>query len=184
MAASTIEQIWHEYHSKLRNFIEKRVTNASMAEDILQDVFVKIISKRDTLNSEDKIHQWILQITRYAIIDYYRTRKIEYTLPDSPISQKLDVNDSASQEIALCLIPMIQRLPDTYREAILLSEINGLKQKQIAEKQNISLSGAKSRIQRGRIILKDLLLQCCRFEFDVKGKIIDYENKQGSCDDC
>jgi RNA polymerase sigma-70 factor (ECF subfamily) len=81
---------------------------------------------------------------------------------------------------------MIQLLPDHYREALMLSEINGYTQQTVAAKQNLSLSGAKSRIQRGRTMMKDMLLDCCRFEFDPRGRIVDYEERDADCgcDEC
>ncbi len=79
---------------------------------------------------------------------------------------------------------MIQRLPETYREAVILSEIKGLTQKEVAQMQGTSLSGAKSRVQRGRALLKEMLADCCRLEFDHKGRLCDYERKDKACDAC
>ena len=72
-------------------------------------------------------------------------------------------------------------LPEPYREALLLTEYEGLTQQQLAERVGISLSGAKSRVQRGREKLKQILLDCCHVELDRRGGIIDY---QGQCDCC
>ena len=68
---------------------------------------------------------------------------------------------------------MIEGLPDAYREAIVLTEFEGLTQKELADRLGISLSGAKSRVQRARGQLKQMLLGCCQFEFDRRGGIID-----------
>ena len=73
---------------------------------------------------------------------------------------------------------MIERLPDHYGKALMLSEIQGLKQRDIARREGLTLSGAKSRVQRGRKMLKGMLLDCCRFEFDKHGNLIDYERRQ------
>jgi RNA polymerase sigma-70 factor (ECF subfamily) len=62
-----------------------------------------------------------------------------------------------------------------YRQAVQLSEIEGLPQQEVADRLGLSLSGAKSRIQRGRLMLKDELERCCRFEFDRRGNVMDYE---------
>lgn len=77
---------------------------------------------------------------------------------------------------------MIQLLPEKYREAVILSELKGLTQKDLAEVQGISLSGAKSRVQRGRVLLKKMVEECCRLEFDHKGRLCNYERKDGACD--
>ena len=65
-----------------------------------------------------------------------------------------------------------------YNEALYFTEIKGFSQKELAEKLNISYSGAKSRVQRGRILLKNLLTECCTFHVDAYGTIIDYEKNQ------
>lgn len=180
--SDTVEQIWNEYHSKLYAFIHKRVNNPSLADDIRQEIFLKIHSRIGTLTSANKIHSWIYQIARNTIVDYYRTRKPEAELPESLSAPAPDPGDTARREIADGLAPMIRRLPAHYRESVMMSEIEGLTQAEVAARQNISLPGAKSRIQRGRLLLKDMLLQCCRFEFDGRGRVLDYEKKK--CDSC
>ena len=76
---------------------------------------------------------------------------------------------------------MVQSLPDPYRQAIMLAEIEGLPQKAVAEKLGLSFSGAKSRIQRARSLVRDLLDQCCHFTYDGRGNVIDYERHGPDC---
>ncbi len=172
-----IEQIWQEYYTALHRFIQNRVGDVATADDILQEVFVKIYSKIDTLKENTKIQSWIYQITRNAIIVHFRSQKTTEELSEDYPAAEIDDVEKARQELETCLLPMIQNLPVPYRQAIMLAEINGITQKQLAEKQGISLSGAKSRVQRGRSMVKDMLLECCNFEFDHKGKLLDYEEK-------
>lgn len=179
-----IEQIWKGYHSKLHSFIQSRVHDASLADDILQDVFVRIQSRIGTLKEDSKIQSWIYQITRNAIIDHYRALKKISGAPENLASSEMDPGDKTRQEIARCLLPMIQSLPDHYREILMLSEIEGLSQKEVATKKALSISGIKSRVQRGRAIIKTLLMECCRFEFDHQGNVTDYDSKGGTCDEC
>lgn len=177
-----IQLIWEEYHSKLHYFINKRLNNPSLADDILQEIFMKICSKIDILKSPDKIEAWIFSIARNAIFDYYRTHKPDLELPESLSLPVPEPRDSTRLEIADGLLSMIQKLPVHYREFLMMSEIEGLKHAEIADRQRVSISCAKSRIQRGRALLKDRLLQCCRFEFDGQGRVIDYEKKM--CANC
>lgn len=181
---NSIEQIWREYHHKLHSFIQSRIGDASTADDILQEVFARIHSRIDTLRDSNKIQSWIYQITRNAIIDYYRTHKKMAELPESLSNPEMDSNDKTRQEIAGWLLPMIQSLQEDYFQALMLSEIDGLPQKEVAKKLELSLSGAKARIQRGRALLKKKLLECCSYEFDRKGNVIDYNSKGETCDDC
>ena len=181
---ASIEQIWREYNHKLHGFIQSRVSDTSIADDILQDVFARIHSRIDSLKDSRKIQSWIYQITRNAIIDFYRARKITTELPESLSNIEMDSNDKIQQEIASWLLPMIKSLPEIYKQALMLSEIEGLPQKEVAKKLGLSLPGAKARIQRGRKLLKNVLLDCCSMKFDRKGNVIDYESNQSTCKEC
>ena len=181
------EFIWKEYHDKLYSFILSRVNEPSVADDILQEVFMRILSRVDTLKDCDKLQSWIYQITRNSIIDHYRGQKKTSELPSMLADTEAEISDGAREDINNCLMPMIESLPDPYRQAVMLSEIKGKTQKEVAEKQGISLSGAKSRVQRGRAMIKEKMFGCCHFEFDKRGNVIDYECKDDSdcqCEDC
>jgi RNA polymerase sigma-70 factor (ECF subfamily) len=177
------EQIWKDYHDKLHGFIQNRVGDASTADDILQEVFVRIHSRIDTLRNANKIRSWIYQITRNAIIDHYRAHRATQEVPETLVAVEAEPSDQARREIAGCLTPMIQTLPETYRGAMMMSEIEGLTQKQVAERQGLSVSGAKARVQRGRAKLREMLLDCCQFQFDHRGRLIDYEDRDRACGD-
>ncbi len=178
------ELIWNEYHNKLHRFIQSRVTDASIAEDILQEVIIKVHSRIDTLKDDNKIQNWLYQIARNTIIDYYRSQKQTQELPETLTNPEQNPIDKARQEIGTCLLPFIESLPENYRQTLTLSEMEGLTQKAVAAKQGLSLSAAKARVQRGRAMMKKMLLECCRFELDRKGKMIDYESKNHCCDKC
>jgi RNA polymerase sigma-70 factor (ECF subfamily) len=176
----SLDQIWRDYHSGLLSFIRRRVDAADLAEDVLQDVFVKVHSRLDTLANTDRIQSWLYQIARNTIIDYYRARKSAEPLPDEMAEQLVHDNDEEWRELGKCVLPMIERLPEGYRKAILLSEIDGLPLKEVAERLNLSLPGTKSRVQRGREKLKKAFLDCCHVKFDSRGKPVDWWPKD-SC---
>jgi RNA polymerase sigma-70 factor (ECF subfamily) len=182
--SDTIERIWQSYHAGLRGFIRSRVGDDSAVDDILQEVFMRIHAHIGSLEDGGKIKGWIYSITRNAVIDHYRARKTLEPLPEGLAAPEIDANDQARQDIESCILPLIERLPDKYRQALVLSEIEGLPQRQVAEELEISLSGAKSRVQRGRAMVKDLLSACCRFEFDRRGTMVDYEVKDSGCEIC
>jgi RNA polymerase sigma-70 factor (ECF subfamily) len=83
--------------------------------------------------------------------------------------------DDVVSELIPCIQEMIDDLPADYRQALILTEYEGLTQKELAQRLGISLSGAKSRVQRAREKLKIMLLNCCHFEFDRLGRVVDYE---------
>jgi len=82
--------------------------------------------------------------------------------------------NQAVRSLLPCILPLVERLPWPYRQALLLTEYEGLTQKELGQRLGLSLSGAKSRVQRARDQFRDLLLECCHFEFDRRGTIIDY----------
>jgi RNA polymerase sigma-70 factor, ECF subfamily len=174
---------WDDVASKLRGYIRTRVRDHAAAEDILQDVFLKAYKSSDQLQSTDKIEGWLFLITRNAVIDYFRKQKSSDELPEDLAAETNEPGVENAEALRVAFRKMVFSLPEPYREAIVLTEFEGLTQKELSERLGISLSGAKSRVQRGREKLKDALLECCRFEFDRRGKVIECEPKQADCCD-
>ena len=181
---ATLEHIWHEFAGKLGQFIRARVADPATAEDILQDVFVRIQKRLGQLRDPARLQSWLYLITRNAIIDHYRTHKETVEVPDS-LPAEPDEHNGEVEELKAAFRRMIYNLPEPYREALILTEFEGLTQQQLAEKAGISLSGAKSRVQRAREQLKRMLNECCAFEFDRRGKVIGCEpRRKTDCSDC
>ncbi len=178
---SSIESIWKEFHSKLKQFIVMRESNPDDAEDILQEVFIRIYKNINSLKDEQKLTSWIFQITRNVIIDYYRSKKDSKEFDEEIISTNIDEEDSIIK-LSVGLNDFVEHLPPVYKEAITLTEFEGMKQRELAEKLGISLTGAKSRVQRARQRLKEMLLDCCNFEFDSTGKMCDFSKKMNCCE--
>lgn len=190
---TTTPDIWSQFSDKLRGYIGKRVNNSDDADDILQDVFLKIHSKLDTLDDQSRIGPWVYRIAQNAVTDFYRKRAATPTVPGTDTEDPPAPSDDDATGIDLTpwLRGAIQELPDTYRDAIQLSEIDGLTQQAVADRLGLSLSGAKSRVQRGRQRIKEMLLACCHVELDRRGNIIDVERRSdckfcqpGCNDDC
>jgi RNA polymerase sigma-70 factor (ECF subfamily) len=179
-----LESIWNEFSDNLARFIRVRVNDPAAAEDIRQDVFLKVQKQLVKLRDFDKIESWVYRIARNAVVDHYRARRetteVSETLPEPP-----PADDAPLSGLRVVLRRMVDDLPEPYREAVVLTELEGLTQKELADRLGISHSGAKSRVQRGRMQLKESLLECCRFEFDRRGGMIDCEPHHGTrCAEC
>ena len=180
------EKIWELLSTKLRSFFLQKVSDAQVADDLLQETFLRIHQKLVTLEDEQRITAWVFQIARNLVIDYYRSKGRYSAAPmpedvEAPAIEKENLNE----QVESWLPAMIAQLPDAYREAVELYELKEMPQQQIAEKLGLSLSGAKSRVQRGREKLKVLLYACCSFDKDSHGNVIDYRRKKsGDCDIC
>ncbi len=194
----TTEELWQLVHDGLHAFIAKRVNDQWHVEDILQDVFVRVHRQIDSVSDPGRLIAWIYQITRNTIIDHYRKPGRQREIP-SGLSAELEVLNEVSEtltathhgdadeprtELAACLRPMIERLSQDYREAVTLVEVDGLTQQAAANRMGLSLSGMKSRVQRGRAQLKQMLDDCCVIELDRRGGVIDYRSHSAKCDGC
>lgn len=191
-----LEQAWNEVASQLRGYIRTRVRDHAAAEDILQEVFLKAQRRARDLESVAKLSGWLFQIARNAVIDHYRTagakEKFNAALPEQLEQleqlEQMEVPEE-TEESALenpealreAFRRIVFSLPEPYREAVVLTEYEGLTQKELAERLGISFSGAKSRVQRGREKLKEALLECCALEFDRRGNVIECEPRGGDC---
>lgn len=181
-----INKIHNQFHKLLHKYIVARVNNKDDAADILQEVFIKISSNLNTLTEDEKLKSWIFTITRNAIIDYYRknvnTKKTGIT---DKITDELPEEDDVdiTKGLDKCLKGFIKKLPEEYRAIIVDSELNGIKQKELAEKYDLAYSSLRSRVQRGRTRLKEMILNCCKIELDSRGNILNATSKK-NCSDC
>lgn len=183
------ESIWQACSKELKAYIVKRMPDSSLADDILQETFIKIHENIHSIKDETKICAWVFQIARNTINDFYRKDKAKLsdiqTFSDEDLNA-IDESESKFEEnltehLASGLQTMINSLPDKYAQALNLVEIQGLSQIQLSKELNISISGAKSRVQRGRQMLKDSLMNCCHYEFDKYGTVISYHPIKCCC---
>lgn len=175
-------EVWEEFNQYIRNFIISKIGNSSDADDLLQEVFLKIHHNIDKLNDASKLKSWIFQIARNSIHDYHRKAKPE---PCSCPAPEQESNTDEEYEIKLNNVTtglkgLIDDLPEKYAYVLRRVEIDGISQTELANELNMSVSGVKSRVQRGRQLIKNTLLECCSFQFDKYGTFIDYEPKQYS----
>ncbi len=178
----TTEVIWRELSDRLRQFIRSRVTSAADTDDILQTVFLRIHQKFEELRRVERLESWVFQITRNAVADHFRKRQDRQHNVDS-LEAETNLNhvENLNNEVAGCVANLIALLPADQKRAVSMYELEGLAQKEIAQRESISLSGAKSRIQRGRKSLEAMLRECCKFQFDRHGNVLQYESTANSC---
>jgi RNA polymerase sigma-70 factor, ECF subfamily len=191
--AGATQDIWAEFGHRLRGFIGRRVESDADADDILQEVFLRIHRHAGSVQRQERLTAWLFQVTRNAITDYYRAagrREVPAGAPSDLDGAGADATSSgdasdaelaAHRELATCLRPMIERLPPLYREAVTLIDLEGLPQKEAAARAGLLLSGMKSRVQRGRQALGELMQDCCSIELDAGGHVTDYQARGSGC---
>jgi RNA polymerase sigma-70 factor (ECF subfamily) len=173
MTVLSTEQAWAEFRTGVHSFLLRRVGDRDAADDLLQDVFLKLHTRLPELREPERIHAWIYRVARHAVADHFRTRR-----PTGPLLDALAAPErerDAVAELAPCVRALVQRLPAADREALELTELGDLTQAQLAARLGISVSGAKSRVQRARARLKEAVLACCTLYLDPAGRVTDYD---------
>jgi RNA polymerase sigma-70 factor (ECF subfamily) len=179
------ERAWELFSDRLRGFFVRRVSDPQLAEDLMQEVFLRIHQKIGELDDRGLISSWVFRIAHNLVVDHYRSSKHNVENGGEHAIAPTEDSDNLNRFVAGWLPEMIEALPDTYREAVKLYELEGSSQQEIADRLGLSLSGAKSRIQRGRSKLRSMLQECCSFERDRRGNIMSYKrNLSADCDSC
>ncbi|HEX6659607.1 MAG TPA: sigma-70 family RNA polymerase sigma factor [Ilumatobacter sp.] len=178
-----LEASWTETVEGLRAFVASRVDDKELAADITQDVIVRSIAS-GALDRVDNPAAWLYRSARNAVIDHYRTRRQHAPLDalDAwPAQEFDDVPNDATRELSRCLQPMLDQLPSAARDALVRVDVDGQTQLRAARELGLSVSGMKSRVQRARRDLKDLIEQCCAVDVDRRGGVADYHPTSGAC---
>lgn len=181
-AVITIQQ---KFGTQLHNIICKKVGHQDHCHDIMQEVYLKILLHLPKIENATNTAAYLVQLTNNTVTDFFRKSK---SLAEKDLSESVnttdivDPNDQSLQLADCCLRPMIESLPDIYRDALIRTELEGMKLKDYAQLIGISLSNAKVRVQRAKEKLKTIILECCTYEFDRYGNVVDcVKNSQGAC---
>jgi RNA polymerase sigma-70 factor (ECF subfamily) len=184
----TLADIWGDLGTRVRRFVGSRVKNEHAADDITQDVMLKVQTQLDALPPDEKLPAWVFTVARNTIIDHYRAHAVRQHADLNDVDVTADGSDTerdaAVRELTPCLTRMVELLPEPYRESLKLADFEGLGQQEIADRMGISLSGAKSRVQRARQQLREMLLDCCNIERDARGNVMDYDRTERSARYC
>ena len=192
------DTIWQEFGDHVRAFLRSKVATDQEAEDLLQEIFLRIHEGLDNLNHEERVQSWVFGITRRVLADYYRSkhRSREQRHPQ-PLDEASPARDSdhdnissypgdhdVHEEVLSWLIPMIDQLPEKYRVPLKMADVKGKTQQEVADHLGLSLSGAKSRVQRGRDKLGEVLAACCEVEFGNEGRAVSFRRRENDCGQC
>ena len=172
---------WRDLEAKLRPFIARRVAGAEDVDDVVQDVFLRMQRGLAGLRDEELFGPWVYQVARSAIADYGRMSSRHRVAHDdapeqaAPETDEQPLDDSVARGLAMYVASLVALLPSPYREALTLTELEGLTQKDAAAMLGVSLSGMKSRVQRGREKVRSALEDCCHIALDARGRVISCE---------
>ena len=169
--------IWNEHRTRLLSFVRRRVASFDDAEDLVQDILLKAAGHTDQLQSEARLQAWLYRIARNTIADFYRASRPETETIQQDVVEE-DADPDAIRDIAQCIEPFIQDLDPAYRDALVMADLHRLPQAEVAQRLGISISGAKSRIQRARKQLAEAYTSCCELVYDASGRIMDRQPRK------
>lgn len=181
--AALTPDAWNGVVSRLSSYVRRRVDPA-LADDVVGEVLLRLVRHQDALNAADNPAAWMLRVAANTVTDHHRRRAVERRTLDAFEAEEnggdaspVGPDSTITEEFAACLIPFIHDLPPAYRNALMLTDIGGLSQAEAARRLGLSVSGLKSRVQRGRAKLKQALLRCCAIETDRWGTVLAYRSR-------
>ena len=169
------------FADELRRFIRGRVRSAVDAEDIAQEVMLKVFRSRHTLRDPGKLGAWLFRTARSGIVDHFRRQRSNDQLDDTTPESDTPDFDQLGIRLQQSVKRFVAALPDSYREAVTLADLEDLPLATVAEQLGLSLTATKSRVSRGRELLRSRLFACCNFEVDRFGTAIDFQQRQPHC---
>jgi RNA polymerase sigma-70 factor (ECF subfamily) len=175
------EAVWNAFSNDLKRYIFSKVKDEETTNDILQEVFIKIHLNIGKLQKQESLKSWLFTITHNTIMSFFTTKGSVPLLDNFPL-EEAEGNETITAYS--CLVPMIHNLPELYREPLLQSEIEGKKQAEVAAMLEITLSTAKSRIQRGRKLLQQAFMDCCHYKLNDKGFLVGEHQDKQDCKMC
>lgn len=166
---------WRELEARLRPYVARRVASAADIDDVLQETFVRVHRGVAELDDDQRFGPWVYRVAASAIADHRRARERHPLTPGATNGElpAIELDEDIEAEMAGCVAIFVARLPSPYREAITLTELQGLTQKDAADLLGISLSGMKSRVQRGRERIRQMFEECCEISVDCRGRVTE-----------
>lgn len=172
---------WRDLERRLRPFVARRIRASADVDDVVQDVFLRMQRGLAALRDDERFGPWVYQVARSAIVDHQRAQARRPVAVEAPPEVAVETDDDeqaaarATDDLVDAIAPFVAALPSPYREALTLTELEGMTQRDAAAMLGISLSGMKSRVQRGRVRLRESLEACCSIAVDARGRVVSCE---------
>lgn len=172
---NTLMSLWSRHEAELRGWLRARMPIQAEVEDILQDTFIKVMRQEQRLPDVAQPRAWLFEVARNTLIDRLRAAKPWVPLPADweelpEESAQLDAVDA----LVACVPRVLSELDAQDREAIELCDLQGMAQAEFARIKGLSLSAAKSRVQRARQRMRERMAHGCQVSFDACGSVDDF----------
>lgn len=170
-------ELWKNYKDAMQAYVLKKTKDPELTKDLTHDILLKIHKSCCSKNEIQNVRSWLFQITYNTMIDHFNIQK---KIKQSKVSNPEPVMDDIYQELAEFIEPLINLLPEKYGIPLRMSDIEGIKQQDIADKLQQSLTATKSQIQRGRKLLKVEIHSCFHIKESKTAGLFDFDVKE-SC---
>jgi RNA polymerase sigma-70 factor (ECF subfamily) len=177
----TTQEVWTRYSEDIKYFILSKVKDKSLADDLLQETYVKIHTKLHTLRDLKKLKSWIFTIARNTVMDYFKRSRLTFNIANFESESTLEEDIHTERD---CLRGILSGLPKKYRDPIFLSDIKGMKQGEVAKQLNLPLPTVKSQIQRARKLIAQGFKDCCGFVENEHGYLVGEIQDKQDCKVC
>jgi RNA polymerase sigma-70 factor (ECF subfamily) len=178
------DRMWREVLAQLRTFVRRRIADPARADDLVGDIVLRIHQNLHSVDDRERLTHWMFRVARNAVIDEYRRagrdrEQVVPTFADALFAQPGSGEDETAvlNELSACLRPLLAGLPVEQRRAVEMIDLDGVPQARAAQREGVSVSGMKSRVQRGRRRLAELLERCCALTLDARGVPMDYARR-------
>jgi RNA polymerase sigma factor (sigma-70 family) len=155
MSPSDAAGLFDRHHLVVFRFLRRMTGSPSLAEDLTQEVFLRVVRGLDAYEDRSREISWIFRIARNVLVDRHRART--RTLPATALSDAVIVPRAAPQVLTALLDEALAHLPEEDREAFLMREVGGLGYREIAEVSGATPDAARMRIYRARLALREAL---------------------------
>ena len=164
-----------EIAGRLPAYFGRRVSNHAVVDDLTQETLVKAFRSRGLLRRDTGLEAWLYRIAHCTVVDYYRGRLGTDALCEELPHEEATEHDDVRAVLVCSARCYLETLPKSYRDPVFLAEYENIPHADIARTLGLSLAATKSRVRRGKLIVRDLMEAHCRFEYDALGNIIGYE---------
>lgn len=172
-----LTQAWTAHEAELRGWLRRKLGNPAEADDLLQDLFLKALRQGERFCEVHNARAWLFEVARNTLADHLRVARHTVELPDD-LATTSDEPD-AVDTLTACLPRVLSELSAEDREAITLCDLQGMAQADFARVAGLSLSGAKSRVQRARQRLRERMTLACQVQLNHAGQVNDFVPRQG-----
>jgi len=177
----TTKEVWTQYSEDVKRFILSKVNEPAIADDIVQDTFLKIHTNLHKLQDITKLKSWIFSIARNSVMDFFKSSKKTFEFASFESETEILENIHTEKD---CLRGILKGLPKKYRNPLFLSDIKGLKQEEVAHQLNQNVSTTKSQIQRARKLIAQGFMDCCGFVLNEQGHLVGEVQEKEDCKIC